>query len=211
MKIDKGANWQSSNTQVFWGEIAPCNHLVQIYENDEVFMHSLEEFAAHGIDTGEAVIIIATEDHLKELEKHLLSRGLNLEALMADNLYIPLCAEKTLSSFMVIGWPDKELFSQMVTHLVNRAKGKGRRVRAFGEMVALLWAKGQSGATVQLEYLWNKFCETEDFCLFCAYPKSGFTDDPHTSMTHICSTHTKVIAGWKPENKSEIVYQQGGY
>jgi hypothetical protein len=61
-------------------------------------------------------------------------------------------------------------------------------------MVAILWAKGQVGATVRLEQLWNKFCQRESFCLFCAYPQSGFTQDASESLGHICSAHSKVIA-----------------
>lgn len=39
-------------------------------------------------------------------------------------------------------------------------------------MVAILWSKGNSETTIRLGYLWNKFCEKEALCLFCAYPKS---------------------------------------
>lgn len=32
--------WQIAETSVFWGEIAPTEHVVQIYENDESFLIS---------------------------------------------------------------------------------------------------------------------------------------------------------------------------
>jgi hypothetical protein len=73
-------------------------------------------------------------------------------------------------------------------------------------MVAILWEKGHSGATVQLEHLWNKFCETEAFCLFCAYPRSGFTQDLGSSVNHICSAHTKLIAG-DVRSTTEVFYK----
>ena len=76
---------------------------------------------------------------------------------------------------------------------MERARKSGVQVRAFGEMVALLWESGESRATIQLENLWNKFGETEKFCLFCAYPKDGFKNDAGASVMHICSTHNKVI------------------
>jgi hypothetical protein len=32
-KVNSKVNeWENSNVQIFWGEIAPCDHLVQIYE-----------------------------------------------------------------------------------------------------------------------------------------------------------------------------------
>jgi hypothetical protein len=73
-------------------------------------------------------------------------------------------------------------------------------------MVAILWGQGHNGATVQLEHLWNKFCETEIFCLFCAYPKTGFTQDPEESIKHICSAHTKMISGLE-KSKTEVFYK----
>jgi hypothetical protein len=82
---------------------------------------------------------------------------------------------------------------KLVTRIIKKARKGNRKIRAFGEMVAILWAQGHNGATVHLEHLWNKFCENESFCLFCAYPKSGFTEDINISMKNICGAHSKVI------------------
>ena len=68
-------------------------------------------------------------------------------------------------------------------------------MRAFGEMVAVMWGQGLSGATVRLEHLWHQFCAKEAFSLFCAYPRSGFTEDAEVSMKEICATHSQVVAG----------------
>jgi hypothetical protein len=204
----KESDWQKSNLQVFWGEIAPCNHILQIYETDLVFLESLEGFAGSGILADESVVIIATAQHLEELETRLNKHCLNLALAKTQDRYIALDARVTLAKFMVDGWPDEELFNSTVKEIILRARGNGRRVRAFGEMVALLWAEGNNGATVYLEHLWNSFCEKEEFCLFCAYPKSGFTQDPNESITHICNSHSKILAGWaKPS--TEIYYKPG--
>jgi hypothetical protein len=202
-------DWKHTNTQVFWGEIAPCDHVVQVYENDEVFLSSLESFTADGLLTGDAVILIATPAHLHALMHRLEDHNFPVAAMRAADQFIPLDAEQTLAQFMVNGWPDEKKFIDLVTALIRRAGVGNRRVRAFGEMVALLWAQGHSGATVHLEHLWNLFCAREVFCLFCAYPKSGFTDDAQTSMAHICSAHSKIVAGWQT-TPGEIYYQRNG-
>lgn len=186
---------QQSRTDVFWAELAPCDHCVQIYENDEVFLDSLEGFVADGLRTREGVIIIATTAHLGALERRLNGRGFEIDAARARDQYIALDAEETLAKFIVNGWPDDDLFNELVAGLIARAYGNGRRVRAFGEMVALLWARGHNAATVRLEYLWTRFCQTEALCLFCAYPRSGFTQDADASIREICAAHGKVLAG----------------
>ena len=179
--------------EVFWAEIAPCEHLVQFYSGDGEFMDSLEGFVAGGFSAGEAVVLIVTPEHLAGIEQRLRKRGLDLESATASGAYIALDASQTLARFMRDGWPDDEDFRQVVTGLLHRARGDGRAVRAFGEMVAVLWAQGFCGATVRLEYLWQNLCREERFSLFCAYPKSGFTGDPTVSLQNICAAHSRVL------------------
>jgi hypothetical protein len=188
-------NWQQANPEVFWGEIAPCEHVIQVYENDDIFLDTLAKFAAVGIKSGECVIIIATQNHLQSLYFRLARYTINLQELIADEQYIPLEAEKTLDQFMVNGWPDEELFEQTISAIIERGSCKNRRIRVFGEMVALLWGKGKTGATVQLEHLWNRLCEQNELTLFCAYPKVGFTNDINNSMQTLCECHSKIIDG----------------
>lgn len=181
------------DSDIFWGEISPCDHLVQIYEDEAGFLDSLEKFVCDGLDRGESVILIATPQHLGGLEERLVSKGVSLHIARAQNRYVTIEAEQALSRFLVDGWPDEERFRSFVTELLLKARAEGRRVRAFGEMVALLWAQGHSGATVRLEHLWNTFCQQEAFCLFCAYPKSGFTQDAEASLREICEAHSRVM------------------
>ena len=156
-------------------------------------MDFLEGFVAGGLVAGDAVIIMGTPVHLVSLEARLAKRGINLfEALAADQ-YIALEAEKALSKFMRNGWPKEYLFRKLVTMLLGRAKAGGRSVRAFGEMVAILWAQGNNGATIQLEHMWHRLCHEEMFSLFCAYPKSGFTQDESISIKEICDTHSRIV------------------
>jgi hypothetical protein len=58
-------------------------------------------------------------------------------------------------------------------------------------MVAILWGRGHTAATVRLEYLWNQLLRTEKFPLFCAYPRSGFTRGASDSLAEICALHSK--------------------
>jgi hypothetical protein len=199
-------DWKISDTHVFWGEIAPCDHVLQIYENDDAFLDLLTGYVTGGIKAGECVIIIATASHLAALNDRLREEKYNVFSLKLSDQLIFLNAEETLNSFMVNDWPDEILFWYLVSGLVAKAKLRNRKVRAFGEMVAILWAQGHSGATVQLEHLWNKFCATEAFTLFCAYPRSGFTQDAQRSLMSICGAHSKMIAGMG-KSQTEIFYK----
>lgn len=204
---DTPGHWQKSKADVFWGEIAPCDHVLQIYENDEVFLDALTGFVGGGINSNDACIVIATPAHLSALASRLISYGISIKSLIEDHRYIPFDAEKLLSQFMVNGWPNEAAFNLTISSLLARARGKTKRnIRAFGEMVALLWAQGNIGATVNLEHLWNKFAENESFCMFCAYPKIGFTGQLSDSIEHICLAHSKMISGVSTQ-LTEILYR----
>lgn len=179
--------------EVFWGEMSACEHFLQVYEDEDVFLARLEDYVADGVHAGDATIVIATAAHLCALEERFRGRGIDLVAARWRNLYIPLDAEQMLGRFMVNGWPDADRFREAVTSVLMLGKQRGRRVRAFGEMVALLWAQGHHGATVCLEHLWQDLCRSESLSLFCAYPKAGFTKDCADSLAEICALHSRVI------------------
>ena len=102
----------------------------------------------HGaLSAGESAVIIATEAHLAALEQEFYESGVNVVNALIQGRYIALLADDTLRRFMVNRWPDERLFADCVTELIAKARRNGRQVRAFGEMVALLWSRGDVAAT----------------------------------------------------------------
>ena len=179
--------------KAFWAELKPCDHLVEMYEAEGDFLDSLEGYVHGGLVDGDSILMIATEDHLRALEQRLAVAGVDLAAVRSADRYIELSAEETLAKFMVDGWPDEERFRRVIGDLLARAHASGAKVRAFGEMVAILWAEKLYAATVRLEHLWHRFCAEEGFSLLCAYPVSGPTSSAARSMQEICQAHTHVI------------------
>jgi len=156
-------------------------------------MDSLSEFVAAGLDNGDGVIVIATPMHRAGLGSRLRAQGYDLVSAAADGSFTLLDASETLDKFMRDGVPDDEQFHRMVRDLLILARGNGRHVRAFGEMVALLWAEEKFDATIRLEYLWDSLCQAEGFSLFCAYPKVVFLFDPRYSLDKIMAAHSRVV------------------
>jgi hypothetical protein len=183
-----------SPNSVFWGEMAPCAHSVQIYGNDAVFLEMLSQFVVAGMRHGEAAIVIATPEHVGELTVRLEGHGIDVAAAQADDRLVVCGAEDTLAQFMVAGMPDEARFEAAVRALMERARGPGKRkVRAFGEMVALLWERRAYAATVRLEQLWSGLCEAQRFELFCAYPRDVFPKNAAESISEICRLHSRVV------------------
>lgn len=181
------------DAEVFWGDLAPCEHLVQIYGTDDAFLASLGEFVAAGLEGGEGVVVIATGEHLAGLHQRLHRRGIDVGKTKAQDRLIELVAEEALAEFMRNDWPDDDRFAYVVGGLIERGRRDGRKVRAFGEMVAVLWSRGHAAATLRLEYLWNKYRQSERFPLFCAYPRAAFTHNAAGSLRGICEMHSRVV------------------
>lgn len=184
---------KGSSPDIFWGEIAPCEHMVQLYEDEQSILDTLFGFANGGLESGEAVIVIATAAHLRSLERRLAMAGVDLVAARDRDAYIALDAHEALARFMVGNMPDDLRFRALVVGLLGRAKAGGRRVRAFGEMVAVLWARGDRAATLRLEQLWHELCSAQVFSLLCAYPRNGFTQDAQRSIDQIRAAHSKYL------------------
>lgn len=186
-----------TRTEIFWGEMAPCEHVVQMYADDSVFLDALEGFVGSALRDGESAIVIATAAHLHGLEKRMRDHGVDVESAVREDRYVARLAEEVLAEFMVQGWPDPALFESTVSRLIEVARGgTNRKVRAFGEMVAILWMRGEHAATLELEERWSKLCRNENFPLFCAYPREGFTKNATESIVDICRAHSRVIPGY---------------
>lgn len=78
-----------------------------------------------------------------------------MAAARARGSWLALDAAATLCRFTSGGTPDAAGFDREVGGLIRQAARDGRAVRAFGEMVALLWDAGLVTAAVELEAMWN--------------------------------------------------------
>lgn len=173
--------------------IGETEHFVQFYESDAFLADCVAAYAAGGLRAGDAVVIIATDAHRETIEAQLAGFGLDVAAARESGQYLALNAAETLSKFMVNGTPDQRLFIHVIGSVITAA-ARGRRVRAFGEMVALLWADGKSEAALRLEALWNELAKVLSFSLFCAYPLSNFKGERNGQpFLHVCREHSRVI------------------
>jgi PAS domain S-box-containing protein len=170
-------------------------HVVQLYENDTFLVDALGRFVGAGLGAGDTIIVIATAPHRDGVESRLRTRGVDVALALAQRRYVALDAAETLEAFMVDGWPDEQRFVDVISATIpTGGNGQRPRVRAFGEMVRLLWAEGRRAAAIRLEGLWNDLGRRFPFELICAYPMSVFTGDDDTGpFARMCEAHSRLI------------------
>lgn len=166
---------------------------MQFYESVEFLSEVVSDYVSAGLECGEAAVVIATRSHRVGIERQLRARGSNVDLQQREGQLVFLDARETLNSFMVDGKPDPVLFEQVIGQLVAKASAGRPGVRAFGEMVALLWAEGNAPAHIELEELWNELARSHSFTLFCAYPLADFAGSSSSAdMTAVCGCHSRV-------------------
>ncbi|HWE23455.1 MAG TPA: MEDS domain-containing protein [Myxococcales bacterium] len=174
----------------------PERHAVQFYERDEFLCDAVADFLAAGLRAGDPVIAIATEAHRREFSQRLEACGIDLEEAEASGRLVLLDAADTLSTITVDGAPDWELFRTRIGGLIasKRERFGGARVRAYGEMVDLLWKSGNPQAAIRLEEMWSDLGRDLHFSLLCAYAMGNFLKEADgAGFEKICRVHTHVV------------------
>ncbi len=163
-------------------------HLVEFYNTEEYLVNTLVDYFTIGLTQGEACIIVATHDHRLAFERKMKELGNDMKRAEMNGQYIPLDAAVTLAHFYKDGEVSSDAFNEIIGSMIHVTAQ--RKVRAYGEMVALLWQQGQAKAAIELEELWNGLGAIRDFTLLCAYPSSLFSAGD--AITEVCATHSSV-------------------
>ncbi|HEX3853030.1 MAG TPA: PAS domain S-box protein, partial [Polyangiaceae bacterium] len=174
---------------------ADGHHLVHFYENEASLFEIVCKFLGAGLDAGDRLIVIATAAHRSGMLRQLRDR--HVERAIANGQLLLLDARETLARFMVNGCPDADRFHRVLQEALTRVGAglSGVRVRAYGEMVDLLWRDGNRSAAIALEELWNEAGSRHAFSLLCAYVMANFYKSGGASgFTDVCRTHSHVLS-----------------
>ncbi len=189
-------------TQTIEGGIfaRPGNHFVQFYGAEQLtLVANVAAFIDEGLQHGDSVIVIATPEHSEAFVSALGSSRAQRD--LRSRRLVVLDAAATLEQFMVAGDPNWYRFENVVGSTIRglrRAK-PASGLRAYGEMVALLWAAGQFDAALKLEKYWNVLLGGDAFSLFCGYQIDGEVDEINAAHLHdVMSAHTHVLSGGEP-------------
>jgi signal transduction histidine kinase/ActR/RegA family two-component response regulator len=172
------------------------SHVVQFYESEEFLGKTVTEFLGAGLGGGEMVIVIATEPHRRAFCLGLRANGFDVDRVCETGQLTLLDARETLARFMVGRLPDPKLFESVIGATIEKsvAERPGARVRAYGEMVDVLWRDGNGEGAIRLEELWNELGAVHSFSLLCAYAMEHFAEEADgRHFDHVCRAHTHVF------------------
>ena len=172
------------------------HHAVQFYGDDDSLFTTVAGFLSKGFVDGHPAIVIATAAHRTAILDHLRGRLIDVDKAQQIRSLIMLDAQQTLDLFMDRGVPDQERFEASVGKLIAEVlDGREDRIliRAYGEMVDVLWKAGKSDAAIRLEMLWNRLAQRYGFALLCGYSMGNFYKETD-GFEDICREHTHIVA-----------------
>jgi MEDS: MEthanogen/methylotroph, DcmR Sensory domain len=150
----------------------PSSHIVYPYTDESQIVDAVSLFATVGFRRGEGVLLIMASIHCGPIRQRLEAQGFDLIELEASGKLVCEDAADLLSRFIVDGIVDGDKFKTTIIGMIQKAKlgegGRVRPVRAFGEMVDLLWRTDRQ-TTERLEELLNEVMERQSVRLLCAY------------------------------------------
>jgi DcmR-like sensory protein len=170
-------------------------HLVQFCDAEEPVLANVSGYLSAGLKQGDALLVIASAKRNSSLARALQESGADLYTEFRERRVLFADAEQTLSRFMIDGQPEWGRFQRTVGALIENLQAKSdRTLRAYGEMVGILWKQREFTAAIRLEHYWNKILSSNSFHLFCSYPIDLFGKDFHPgAIDALLAAHTHLV------------------
>jgi anti-sigma regulatory factor (Ser/Thr protein kinase) len=169
-------------------------HAVTFFTSPDDLAAAVAPFAADGLEQGAPAVLVVRPEHRAPIEAALRTCGVDVDAVRADGRLVELDAAELLASCSRDGRPDAEAFDRAVGGLLRRLDA-GAPARIYGEMVGVLWERGDVAAAIELEDLWNDLGGRHPFRLLCGYPSS--VDGP--GAADVCSRHNAALRSGRVE------------
>jgi len=105
-------------------------------------------------------------------------------------------ADECLPRFMRNSMPDSTVFLGLAADVIGQARAGVRyqKVRWWGEMVNVLWERGDVAASMSLEDQFDQLAKKHDIAIFCSFLMDNFNGEVHTHMLpRLGTNHSHLI------------------
>ncbi|MCU1538540.1 MAG: regulatory protein [Humibacillus sp.] len=165
---------------------------------DREGIETVARFMSEGWARSERALAVTTAGHLRRLDAALRRLGHDPDALRRDTRYTCVEADAMIQQASTTGGFDPERFGALAVDLVRRA-GAGSPVRAFGEVVARLWQRGEVQAALEVERQWQGLLRRHDLSILSASAATAFGRSTLLDVRRICDLHTELSSAAAPQ------------
>jgi hypothetical protein len=174
----------------------PRDHIVQLYQDEDFLSRAVCRFAGAGLVKGEGVILVSTLPHWDRFQVRLEDGGVNVRGAQKQGQLTLVDADELLPRFMRDAMPDPAIFPGVFSDVLAEARARGgyQKARVWGEMVNVLWERGDVDASMNLEDQFDQLIKKADVAIFCSFLMDNFNDDVHSRMLpRLGTNHSHLI------------------
>ncbi len=177
-------------------DAVPCDHIVQLYQDQDFLNRAVCRFAGAALANGEGIILVPTLSHWNAIRARLEAEGVDVEEARDRGQLTVVDADEFLPRFMRDAMPDSPVFLGLAADVIGQAHARGRyqKVRWWGEMVNVLWERGDVAASMNLEDLFDHLAKKHDIAIFCSFLMDNFNGEVHARMLpRLGTNHSHLI------------------
>ena len=183
-----------------WEEVvagaSPHDHILQLYQDNDFLNSAVCRYIGAGLANGDRIILFPTLPHWNAFRQRLEHEGVNVEAARERGQLTVVDANELLPRFMRDAMPDPQVFNAVIGDVFRQACAGGsyQKLRAWGELVDVLWERGDVAASMNLEDLFDQLNKKIGIAMFCSYLMDNFNGDVHAHMLpRLGTNHSHLI------------------
>jgi hypothetical protein len=175
----EGDSWESVLENA-----TPHDHIVHLYQDQDFLNRVVCRFAAAALANGEGLILVPTLAHWDAFRPRLAAEGVDIKGAQQSGQLTIVDADELLPRFMGRALPNGPMFLGLAGEIIAKTRSAGRftNVRWWGEMVNVLWERGDVAASMNLEDLFDKVSHEQNVAVFCSFLMDNFNGDVHAHM-----------------------------
>lgn len=193
-QVDGVRKWETWDRVL--ADAGPCDHIVQLYQDQDFLNRAVCRFAGAAIANGEGIILVPTLIHWNAIRLRLEAEGIDVEAARDREQLTVVDADEFLPRFMRDAMPDSPVFLGLAGDVIGQAHAGGRyqKVRWWGEMVNVLWERGDVASSMNLEDLFDQLAKKHDMAIFCSFLMDNFNGEVHArTLPRLGTNHSHLI------------------
>src|SRR5215471_9853252 len=111
---------------------APCDHIVQLYQDEDFLNRAVCRFAGAAIANGEGIILVPTLTHWNGIRPRLEAEGVNVKAARERGQLTVVDADEPLPRFIRKSLPDSALFPGLAGQPAGAVRGAATKSALVG-------------------------------------------------------------------------------
>ena len=177
-------------------DASPHDHIVQLYQDHDFLNSAVCRYIATGLANGDRIVLFPTLSHWNAFRQRLETEGVNVQGAQERGQLRVVDADELLPRLVPDAMPDPHIFNAVIGDVFRQACAGGsyQKLRAWGELVNVLWERGDVAASMNLEDLFDQLNKKIGIAMFCSYVMDNFNGDVHAVMLpRLGTNHTHLI------------------